>query len=93
MENGDGSSKFIGFGQVDGHSAEFVDEDGDGIVDTVMIDTNDNGEIELNEEYEASGFTVNGILAGYQSQQAQLIDDSLNDETPDYTNDSDVSDF
>ena len=93
VENGDGSSKFYGFGQVEGHSAEFVDEDGDGVVDTVRIDTNDNGEIELNEVYEAPGLTVRSILAGYQSQQADIVDESLGEETPDYTNDTDVSDF
>lgn len=53
IETSDGSVAQIGVGLVNDHSAVFADTDGDDVVDTVMIDSNNNNHFEPSETYDA----------------------------------------
>ena len=48
---------------VDGHDAVMVDTDGDGILDTGVVDRNDNGEIDADEveDISALGLTIDSV--------------------------------
>ncbi len=96
----DGTSIPVGLAEVNGHSAAFADTDGDGEVDTVRIDLNDNNVLDEGEEGPISGLTVDQMLSEVQANNASLVDDSLygnmpdyTNDTPDYTNDADTSSF
>ena len=91
-----------GVGHVDGHYAEFVDTDGDGEVDTVLIDANDNQTLDDGERLPMpnSGLTVDAMLEEVQANSATAVDNALygnmpdyTNDTPDYTNDADTSSF
>lgn len=51
--------------RVDGHESYFIDEDGDGIYDTMLTDTNDNGQLDEGEMFDisGSGFTMESVAA------------------------------
>ena len=90
----DGSFVTVGYGEVDGMDAIFADSDGDGDVDTVLIDVNSNGQVEWEQEAfnaQGSGLTVDGMVAEAQANAAQQIEDQMYADMPDYTNDADVS--
>ena len=96
----DGTPIPVGIAEVNGHSAAFADTDGDGEVDTVRIDLNDNNVLDEGEEGPISGLTVDQMLSEVQANNATLVDDSLygnmpdyTNDTPDYTNDADTSSF
>ena len=91
----DGTLVTIGYGAVDGHYAEFVDTDGDGEVDTVLIDANDNHVLDEGEAHGASGsgITIDDMVAEAQANAAAAVDDALYGDMPDYTNDADTSSF
>ena len=84
----DGEVLNVAVASVDGHDAAFVDEDNDGYVDSVLVDTNDDGVIENDEVIDMSDSDVGmadlAMLAGGP-------EDSMYEGTPDYTNDADTS--
>lgn len=92
VEDENGDVLDMGIGTVDGHDAAFLDLEGDGEVDTVIIDENDNGEVEGNEIYDAggSGITMSDLVAQADYGGA-APDDGLYEDMPDYTNDADTS--
>ena len=91
----DGTLVTVGYGAVDGHYAEFVDTDGDGEVDTVLIDHNNNQELDEGEVHgvAGSGITIDDMVAEAQANTAAAVDDALYGEMPDYTNDADTSSY
>ena len=91
----DGTLVTVGYGAVDGQYAEFIDMDGDGEVDTVLIDMNDNNRVDAGEVFDAqgAGITVEDLYAEAQANSNITPDDSLYDGTPDYTNDADTSSY
>lgn len=98
IEAADGSVINAGYGSVDGHQAVFADTDGDGLVDTVLIDANDNGQVDSNELYSAEGanIRIEDLAAEAEMNHGSSVDpvdDQLFVDTPDYTNDADVSSF
>lgn len=95
METEDGVEASVGYGTVDGHSSLFADTDGDGEVDTVLIDVNDNGQIDNGEvlDMEGSGISVQAMEAQAEINSANTIDDHLYADMPDYTNDADTTNF
>lgn len=92
IETEDGAVQ-VGYGEVDGQNAMFADVDGDGEVDTVLIDLNDNGELDDNEifDIEGSGVTMADLAAEAELNSAETLDDHLYGDMPDYTNDADTS--
>ena len=98
----DGTVVTAGVGNVEGHYAEFVDTDGDGEVDTVLLDANDNQVLDEGEVHSTPGIgmTVDDMVSGMQANNATAVDDALygnmpdyTNDTPDYTNDADTSNF
>lgn len=89
----DGTIVSVGYGAVDGQYAEFIDSDGDGEVDTVLIDANDNHVLDEGEVHPVSGITVDDLVAEAQANTAAAVDDALYGDMPDYTNDADTSSF
>lgn len=94
VELEDGGAGYVGVGEVDGHYAEFQDTDGDGIVDQVAVDGDDNGVIEVNEIASVEGENIQiSDLADITAtdDQIPMPDDDLYVDMPDYTNDADIS--
>lgn len=81
----------MGFAYIDGHAAMLIDIDQDGGFDAAAIDLNDNGQIDegeygyLNPEL---GLTVEDFI---QAADANSPVDDMYANTPDYTNDADIS--
>lgn len=92
VEDENGDLHDLGVGTVDGHDAAFLDLEGDGEVDTVIIDENDNGEVDIDEVYDAggSGISMSDMIAQADYGGA-APDDGLYNDMPDYTNDADTS--
>ena len=92
VDAGDGSVAYIGVAEVDGHYAEFQDLDGDGMVDQIIVDANDNEAVDDNEliDTAGAGLSVNDLMAA-STMEHDMPDDDLYAGTPDYTNDADVS--
>ena len=93
METADGNTIQVGYGEVDGHDSIFADTDGDGEVDTVLIDHNDNGLVDDDEVYEVEGdgMTMEELAEEAAINSAETPDDQLYTDMPDYTNDADTS--
>ena len=90
----DGTIVTVGVGHVNGHYAEFWDTDGDGEVDTVLLDSNDNLVLDEGEQQPAAGTTtIDDLVDNYQANAAANVDDALYGDMPDYTNDADTSSF
>lgn len=91
----DGTIVTAGVGHVDGHYAEFVDTDGDGEVDTVLLDSNDNQVLDEGEVHPVPGIgiTIDDMVSDVQANNATAVDDALYGDMPDYTNDADTSSF
>lgn len=91
----DGTIVTAGVGQIDGHYAEFVDSDGDGEVDTVLLDSNDNQILDEGEVHSVPGIgiTVDDIVSEVQANNATAVDDALYGDMPDYTNDADTTSY
>jgi len=92
--NQDGTHVTVGYGLVDDHQANFIDSDGDGEVDTVLIDVNDNGQLDEGEYLDAhgSGITVDELAAASEAYNA-APEESIYSEMPDYTNDADTGSY
>ena len=79
----DGSVAEIGIGTIDDHAAIFADTDGDNEVDTVLIDTNDNVQLELDEIYDATGagITMDDLRDAVEPGMTEVVDENpdLND--------------
>lgn len=95
VQTPDGSLVDVGYGAVDGHGAIFADADGDGEVDTVLIDVNDNGIVDANEAFDGrgSGITIEEMAAVAEDNSIATPDDSLYSDMPDYTNDADTGSY
>ena len=95
IEGGDGSIIEAGYGTVDGHQAVFADTDGDGLVDTVLIDANDNGQLDPGEVISAEGanITIEDLAMEAAMNGGTMMSEQLYEGMPDYTNDADVSSF
>lgn len=92
VELEDGSELEVGYGEVDGMDAVFVDTTGDGEVDTVLIDLDGDGHVGLGEVFDAegSGLTLDQISAEAELAGTETLDDHLYAGMPDYTNDADM---
>ena len=90
----EGTIVTVGVGHVNGHYAEFWDTDGDGEVDTVLLDSNDNLVLDEGEQQPAAGTTtIDDLVDNYQANAAANVVDALYGDMPDYTNDADTSSF
>lgn len=88
----DGEIINVGYADVEGHSAIFIDADADGTFDIVAADINDDGYIDINNEVGEVGYADLNV----QDFQAAIEPDPIDDlyaQTPDYTNDADPSSF
>ena len=83
-----GASVIVGYGAVDGHYSEFIDSDGDGEVDTVMIDVNDDGYYAQDEVYDAEGvgITVQDMVEDAAINNGVSPEDILNSDVQDLSN-------
>ena len=83
-----GASVVVGYGAVDGHYSEFIDSDGDGEVDTVMIDINDDGYYAQEEVYDAEGvgITVQDMVEDAAINNGVSPEDILNSGFQDLSN-------
>lgn len=89
-----GGAGYVGVGEVDGHYAEFQDTGGDGIVDQIGVDMDDNGVIEAEElvSVEEEGIQIADLAdIAVPDEQLSMPDDDLYADMPDYTNDADIS--
>lgn len=93
VELEDGSEVAVGYGEVDGSEALFVDTTGDGEVDTVLIDIDGDGDVGLDEVFDAegSGLMMDQLVAEAEASSVETLDDQLYADMPDYTNDADMS--
>jgi len=91
----DGTLVTIGYGTVDGHNANFVDSDGDGEVDTVLIDANDNGSVDQGESINAhgSGLTIEQMAEAASVNAVTTPEEVIYGGTPDYANDDCMPDY
>ena len=80
LEAPDGSVAQVGVGTVDDHAAIFADTDGDDLVDTVLIDANDNAQLDRGEIFDATGA---GITIDDLCDAVEPSVDTAMDETPD----------
>lgn len=89
----DGSVVPVGVGELNGQDAVFADTDGDGYVDTVMVDINGNGRVDDGEmmEWDGPELPMEDMNASLQEDQGSDID--LYSDMPDYTNDADAGSF
>ncbi len=85
-----GGTAIVGYGAVDGHYSEFIDTDGDGEVDTVLIDANDNRSLDPDEiiDAEGSGITVDDMVADAVANNGMALDDIVNPEAQEFVDDS-----
>lgn len=84
----DGSVAQGGVGTVDDHAAIFADTDGDEIVDTVLIDTNDNRYVDRDEIYDATGagITMDDLRESVETNVTGVMDEIPDvSDTPDNT--------
>lgn len=90
IEAEDGSLIPVGIGEMNGQNAVFADTDKDGLIDTVMVDLNGNGQVDEGEiiELENPHLSVEDMQA---SVQADSNHGDLYPDMPDYTNDADTS--
>ena len=87
------------YGYVDGQAAIFIDHDGDGEVDVVVIDENGDGQLGEDEIFDAegSGITIENLANEMDpGQDINLLDDQpdySNEPSPDYNNVADIDGF
>lgn len=72
----DGSVAQVGVGTIDDHAAVFADTDGDDVVDTVLIDANDNRHVDHDEIYDATdaGITMDDLRNSVESTVTDVMD-------------------
>ena len=92
VETDDGEVVHVGYGLVDGHLAAAADTDNDHLVDTLLVDENDDTCIDPEEVHDVSdaGITVEDMQAAAAEGEAYYADNSAES---DYMNDADVSGF
>jgi hypothetical protein len=90
IEAEDGSLIPVGIGEMNGQNAVFADTDKDGLIDTVMVDLNGNGQVDEGEiiELENPHLSIEDMQASVQADANQA---DLYPDMPDYTNDADTS--
>lgn len=90
IEAEDGSLIPVGIGEMNGQNAVFADTDKDGLIDTVMVDLNGNGQVDEGEiiELENPHLSIEDMQT---SIQAETDEADLYPDMPDYTNDADTS--
>ena len=95
VQTEDGTVLDLGYGEMNGHEAMFVDSDGDGEVDTVYIDLNDNSLVDNDERITlpGPGPSIASLAAEAQANGYVAPDDSLYGDMPDYTNDADTGSY
>ena len=78
LEAPDGSIAQVGVGTVDDHAAIFADTDGDDLVDTVLIDTNDNAQLDRGEVFDATdaGITIDDLCDAVEPIVEDVMDDT-----------------
>ncbi len=84
----DGSVAQVGVGTIEDHAAIFADTDGDNEVDTVLIDTNDNAQLDRDEIYDAtgSGITMDDLQNAVEPGVTEVMDETpYVSDTPDNT--------
>ena len=84
----DGAVAQVGVGTIDDHAAIFADTDGDNEVDTVLIDTNDNAQLDRDEVYDAtgSGITMEDLQNAVEPGVTEVMDEAPDvSDTPDNT--------
>ncbi len=86
----DGTTVTVGQALVKDHLAAFIDSDGDGEVDTVQIDLNDNGALDSGD---AVVMQHTGITVEQMAAQASDPLESIYNDMPDYTNDADTGSY
>lgn len=99
VENDPESDASAAYGYVDGQAAIFIDQDGDGEVDVVIVDENGDGQLGEEEVFDAegSGITIEDLANEMdQGQDVNLIEDQpdySNDVSSDYNNEADIDGF
>lgn len=90
IEAEDGSLISVGIGEMNGQNAVFADTDKDGLIDTVMVDLNGNGQVDEGEiiELENPHLSIEDMQT---SIEAETDEADLYPDMPDYTNDADTS--
>ena len=89
----DGELVNVGFAEVEGHNAIFIDGDANGTFDLVAVDVNDDGYIDVENEVveidhpDLSVEAFNNVV----NQDSDPTVDNMYAQMPDYTNDADVS--
>ena len=89
----DGELVNVGFAEVEGHNALFIDGDANGTFDLVAVDVNDDGYIDVENEVveidhpDLSVEAFNNVV----NQDSDPTVDNMYAQMPDYTNDADVS--
>lgn len=93
VDNENGGTAYVGVAEIDGHYAEFQDLDGNGVVDQIVVDLNDNNVADEGEviSVEEAGIQVADLAAAAAYEQQPMPDDNLYVDMPDYTNDADTS--
>ena len=84
----DGSIAQVGVGTIDDHAAIFADTDGDDVVDTVLIDTNDNTLLDRGEVFDATdeGITMDDLRGAVEPGVTEVMDETTElTDTPDST--------
>lgn len=85
-----GTGETAAIGEVDGVMTVFIDENGDGVVDTILHDDDGSGNFTSNEQYSAEN---SGITIGDLAEQMDPGEDvTLYEDQPDYTTE-DTSDY
>lgn len=91
----DGSVVNLGFAEVGGHAAMFIDSDDNSLFDQVIIDVNNNQEIDeqdiISEVNPDLGLGVDSFNQALNTLQDPV--DDLYAQMPDYTNDANISDL
>lgn len=90
IEAEDGSLIPVGIGEMNGQNAVFADTDKDGLIDTVMVDLNGNGQVDEGEiiELENPHLSIEDMQTSIQTETDEA---DLYPDMPDYTNDADTS--
>lgn len=95
VEVGDGSVVNLGYAEIEGYNAVFVDSDADGTFDLLGVDVNHDGYIDVEHEVmevDDPGMNVEAFNEAAPAPTSDPVDD-VYAQMPDYTNDADVSSF
>lgn len=99
VESDPESGASAAYGYVDGHATVFLDEDGDGEIDVVLHDADDDGQVSDNEivPVQGSGVSIDDLSqeidTGNDVELYEGQPDYTNEVSPDYDNGGDISGF